>query len=159
MNDHPRWGKAGQRLGTNEAGRRRTAILADKHRAAASHERDLAQARSNWASGLVVPWRITAALNLKGLYGPEVDVACGAQVPDVDRWETGELYPTWEQLLLLAELTGCTARFFTMHEAKPLAADATSLRFHVLPKDLPQDEPVVRFPEHVWRPVVEEVRP
>jgi hypothetical protein len=40
------------------------------------------------------------------LEGPEVDIACGAKEPDVDRWEEGELYPTWEQLVLLAELTG-----------------------------------------------------
>lgn len=155
MTDQPKWGKAGRRLDPKEAERRRTTILARKYRDAASHERDLARARSNWAAGLVVPWRITIALDAKSLYGPEVDEACDAQEPDVDRWEAGYLYPTWEQLLLLAELTRCTARFFTMHDVQPLPAAATSLRFHVPPKDLPTYEPVLRFPEHVWRPVVE----
>lgn len=155
MTDQPKWGGAGQRLAPREAERRRTTILARKHRDATSRLRDLAKARRKWEAGLVVPWRITIALDAKSLYGPEVDEACGAREPDVDQWEAGELYPTWEQMLLLAELTGCTARFFTMNDARPLSAAATSLRFHVPAKDLPKYEPVHQFPEHVWRPVVE----
>jgi hypothetical protein len=155
VSERKRWGKAGQRLDPAEAQRRRTAILARKHQAEASHERDMAKGRRKWAAGLVVPWRITTALNMADLYGPEVDVACGAEEPDVDRWEAGELYPTWEQLCLLAGLTGCTPRFFTMFDAEPLPATSTSLRFHVPAEDLPEYESVLRFPEHVWRPVVE----
>lgn len=52
------------------------------------------------------------ALDAKGLYGPEVDLACGAAEPDVDRWETGELVPSPAQLALLAKLTDCTVEFF-----------------------------------------------
>lgn len=59
-----------------------------------------------------VPARITMALDAKGLYGPEVDLACGAREPDVDRWEAGTLIPTAVQLRLLAELTGQTVGFF-----------------------------------------------
>lgn len=58
------------------------------------------------------PKRITLALDAKGLYGPEVDIACGAQEPDVDRWETGELVPTAEQLVKLAALTEVPVGFF-----------------------------------------------
>lgn len=155
MNPRRRWGKAGQRLTPEEAARRDAAFRARRNQSAASRERDNAEAKRRWAAGLVVPWRITTVLNAAGLYGPAVDLACGAQEPDVDRWEAGELYPTWEQLLLLAEVTGCTPRLFTMHDAQPLPAVATSLRFHVPPEDLPEYEPVLRYPEHVWRPVVE----
>lgn len=155
MTGSSRWGKAGQRLDPKEAERRRTAIIARKYRENASHGRDVARARSNWESGLVVPWRITVALDAMGLYGPEVDEACGAQEPDVDRWEAGELYPTWEQLVALADLTGCTARFFTMHDVEPIPAALTSLRFHVPAELLSDCDPVHRYPGHVWRPVVE----
>ncbi|MDX3661252.1 hypothetical protein PV646_28440 [Streptomyces sp. ID05-26A] len=158
MTEQTRWGKAGVRLSTQEADRRRTEILAQKHRAAASHERDVSKAHSNWAAGLVVPWRITQALNAADLYGPEVDLACGAREPDVDQWEAGELYPTWEQLQLLAKLTGCTARFFTFQDAAPIPIEMTSLWFHMPIKDRVKDEPVLEFPEHVWRPVVEQAR-
>lgn len=68
--------------------------------------------REWWAAGKLVPARITLALDLRGLYGPEVDTACGAREPDVDRWEEGVLYPTWEQLLKLAELTDFPVLFF-----------------------------------------------
>lgn len=57
------------------------------------------------------PKRITMALDARGLYGPEVDLACGAREPDVDRWETGDLVPTPEQLAKLAALTGVTVEF------------------------------------------------
>jgi len=61
-----------------------------------------------------VPARITAALNLRQLYGPEVDLACGAREPDVDRWEDpdDELLPTPEQVVLLAKLTGFPVGYF-----------------------------------------------
>lgn len=155
MTEQRRWGKAGVRLTGQEAERRRAAILARKHRDTVGHERDLAKARTRWAAGLVVPWRITTALDAANLFGSEVDAACGAQEPDVDRWEAGELNPTWEQLVLLANLTGCTARFFTFHEVDPIPFEATSLWFHVSAKDRVERAPVSRFPEHVWRPVVE----
>lgn len=69
--------------------------------------------RDRWARGLTVPYRITLALDIRQLYGPQVDAACGAKEPDVDQWETGEKYPTWEHLQLLAELTQFPVEFFT----------------------------------------------
>jgi hypothetical protein len=63
-------------------------------------------------SATPVPARITLALNLRELYGPEVDVACGVVEPAVDQWETGELVATGEQIVLLAALTGFPVEFF-----------------------------------------------
>lgn len=57
-----------------------------------------------WQAGALVPHTITQLLNANGLYGPEVDVACLAEEPAVDEWEAGTRYPTWEQVLALAEL-------------------------------------------------------
>lgn len=59
-----------------------------------------------------VPARIKYALDARKLDGPEVDVACGAVEPAVDRWETGEEVPTGEQVQLLAALTGFPVEFF-----------------------------------------------
>lgn len=56
------------------------------------------QAYRDWAAGHVIPDRITTALNAEGLYGPEVDLACGVEEPAVDEWEAGTRYPSWEQL-------------------------------------------------------------
>lgn len=58
------------------------------------------------------PTRITHALDSLALYGPEVDRACLAEEPAVDRWEAGEAAPSWEQLLALVELTGYPVEFF-----------------------------------------------
>lgn len=62
--------------------------------------------------GRPYPERITAALDLCGLDGPEVDTACGAVEPAVDRWEAGEEVPTRHQLDLLAALTGFPLGYF-----------------------------------------------
>lgn len=59
-----------------------------------------------------VPARITMALDARGLYGPDVDTACGAAEPDVDEWESGESVPTRHQVELLAELTHMPVEFF-----------------------------------------------
>ncbi|GAT01321.1 DUF4031 domain-containing protein [Mycolicibacterium fortuitum] len=66
-----------------------------------------------WREGRVSPRAITAALDIRQLYGPEVDRACGVEEPAVDQWEAGQLYPSWEQLQALARLTGFPVRFFT----------------------------------------------
>lgn len=63
-------------------------------------------------SATPVPYRIAAALNLRELYGPEVDEACGVVEPAVDQWEAGELVPTAEQVELLAALTDFPVAFF-----------------------------------------------
>jgi hypothetical protein len=83
-----------------------------------------------WRAGQLMPAAITTALDAAGLHGPEVDEACGAVEPDVDRWEAGTLYPSWEQLRALAALTGKTPRFFA-GPYQPLSVWDTTLRFHM----------------------------
>lgn len=68
-----------------------------------------------------IPALITLALDAIGADGAWVDEACGAQEPAVDRWETGELAPTDEQLALLAKLTGNTVEFFFRGDLAPPA--------------------------------------
>lgn len=65
-------------------------------------------------AGPPVPQRITDALNLAELYGPEVDRALGVEEPTVDRWEdpADPLLPTAEQVRALAKLTGFPVPFF-----------------------------------------------
>lgn len=71
--------------------------------------------------GRPYPERITAALDVRELYGPEVDRACGAEEPAVDRWETGEEVPTLKQLELLAALTSFPLGFFFAPPVEGLA--------------------------------------
>ncbi|MDH6284340.1 hypothetical protein [Prescottella agglutinans] len=92
------------------------------------------EAYEGWRLGLVAPWRITAALNLGDHYGPEVDVACGTEEPAVDQWEAGTRYPTFEQLKLLAELTGRRVDWFVQTE-KPLDVRSTSLWGHLTKRE------------------------
>ncbi|MDN5895831.1 MAG: hypothetical protein L0H93_17620 [Nocardioides sp.] len=61
-----------------------------------------------------VPERITTALDICGLDGPEVDEALGGAEPMVDEWEAGQRIPTEQQIVTLAELTGFTVDFFHM---------------------------------------------
>lgn len=130
-----RWGKAGERCDEREAGRRRAAAARRRFLAEVSRKADDERAQQLWAGGHLTPWRITLCLDEKGLYGPEVDIACGAAEPDVDLWEAGELYPTWEQVQKLAELCGVTPRFLMDDHAdvSRIRWDRTTLRFH-LPK-------------------------
>jgi len=116
-----RWGKAGIPLTAQE-----TAAL-DRR----AYTRTLREQRTYdaWRAGKVVPYRITIALDAQGLEGPEVDTACGGAEPDVDMWEAGTKYPTWEQLKLLAELTGVTPEYFLFEPGSDLPLE-TSLRFH-----------------------------
>lgn len=65
-----------------------------------------------WRSGALIPQRITFALNLCGLYGPEVDRLCEAAEPEVDEWEAGTRYPRLVQLRALADLTGMHPLWF-----------------------------------------------
>ncbi|WP_128644983.1 hypothetical protein [Rhodococcus sp. BS-15] len=87
--------------------RRAARSLADNRRGDAFAEVEL-----RWAAGEIVPFRITQALDGAGLFGPEVDTACGAAEPAVDEWEAGIRYPTFEQLLLLADITGHAPEWF-----------------------------------------------
>ncbi len=108
-------------------------------------QRDLEAAQEAWRRGQVIPHRITTALDLRALYGPEVDAACGVQEPAVDEWEEGVRYPTWEQLLALAELTDFPVKFFTtMLPAAPIRVSDTTLAFHAKGR-LEDREPVLAF--------------
>lgn len=72
-------------------------------------------------NGPPTPERITAALNIRDLYGPEVDEALGGQEPMVDEWETGERVPTTEQVQALAWLTDFPVAFFYLPPPPPIA--------------------------------------
>lgn len=98
--------------------------------------------RDRWARGLVVPHRITLALDIRELHGPQVDQACGAREPDVDRWEAGERYPTWQQLQALAELTAFPIEFFTP-EPEQVHALGPGVMF------------VCKRSSRTWNPVIE----
>lgn len=137
-----RWGKAGERLAPDEAEKRDRirARQANEHRAAAA--KDEAETRRIWEQGLLRPYWITTALDMARLEGPEVDIACGAKEPDVDRWEEGALYPTWEQLVLLAELTGHPLAFFARQDIPELSW--TTLELH-LKHAGPRKDPVLQF--------------
>lgn len=76
------------------------------------------------ATGRIVPARITIALDICGLEGPEVDIACGGAEPDVDMWELGLARPTPEQLRMMARLTRFqVAWFYRPIEPGPLAGE------------------------------------
>lgn len=118
-------------------------------------QRDTEQAREAWQRGHVIPHRITTALDLRELYGPEVDEACGVQEPAVDEWEQGVRYPTWEQLLALAELTQFPVKFFTtMLPAAPVRVSDTTLAFHTRGQ-LEDREPVLAFTPDAIRATVD----
>lgn len=140
-----RWGKAGVRLTPQQA------AANDARNVRARGDRDereaenLRVAERLWAEGLVVPHRITDALNQANLWGPEVDIACLAREPDVDLWEEAKLYPAWEQLLALAALTGKPPRWFTTPLSNALDG-WNSFQWHTCQKT---PEPVLRYPDHV----------
>lgn len=79
-------------------------------------------ARVDWEAGLISPYLITTALDMCALHGPEVDEACGVEEPTIDLWESGLVYPTWEQLCALATLTGFAPAFFSRRNHDPRAA-------------------------------------
>ncbi len=123
-----RWGKAGVRLTPAEADKRAAAVRARTNRERAHREASGARARAHWVAGAMLPSQITAALG--DLEGPEVDQACGVEEPTVDHWELGLVYPTWGQVLKLAELTGHSPEFICK-PVEPLLASETSMRFHI----------------------------
>ena len=85
---------------------------------AAAERRDQAD---YYAGRAPTPDRITSALNIRGLYGPEVDEALGGVEPMVDEWESGERVPTFAQVKALAVLTGFPVRFFYQPPGPSLA--------------------------------------
>ena len=129
-----RWGRAGVRLSDTERERRRH-VRANRRRVA----RELAEeaqrvALAGWRRGLVAPWRITYALDSGGHEGPDVDIACGAIEPAVDEWEAGTRYPTFEQLTLLAGLTGFTVDWF-VRTSEPIDIRNTSMWGHMTKRE------------------------
>ncbi len=151
MSEQRRWGKAGVQLTGQEAAHRdRLAVV----RGIARDEQRIEDARiaqEKWKCGLVVPHAITTALNTHGLYGPEVDAACGVREPAVDLWEEGKLYPTWEQLQALARLTQYPVIYFVTAR-QPINVLDTSMRFHLKPSALTAlDQTVMRYPDEVWQ--------
>lgn len=135
-----RWVRAGVRADAGEARR----IVAKRAQARYFTERRTEEARKAHAAGLLRPYALTTALNARGLWGPDVDAACGAQEPDVDNWENGDLYPTWEQVLALSRLTGFAPWYF-YRDHHILHADETSLRFHLPPSALEPDPVILRY--------------
>lgn len=111
------WGKAGERITTEQARERVRARQAPARRASAvakeSNAARLSAAHKAWKAGLARPDMITQGLNFRDLYGPEVDRACGVEEPTVDLWEAGRVYPTWEQLTALAALCELPVWWFT----------------------------------------------
>lgn len=103
------WGKAGQRLTHTQArerkgNRSRTRAAYTQAVVAQTNQARYNAAHTRWEQGLVVPCAITTFLDMRSLDGPGVDEACGVKEPTVDLWEAGRVYPTWEQLLALADL-------------------------------------------------------
>ncbi len=133
-----RWLRAGVRADPREAAQ----VRQRKGRARHDRERRTEEARRAWDRGALRPWLLTMALDMRGLDGPEVDVACSVEEPMVDLWEAGEVYPTWEQLLALAELTGVYVWWFTMPHRPP--DEPTTMRFHQRGYE-PPPPPILRF--------------
>lgn len=123
---HAKWGKAGQRLTEAQSRQRAFAIRQRGH----ATVNDLEQSYERWRNGMMVPWRITHALDAGRHEGPHVDLACGAVEPAVDEWETGTRYPTWEQVGLLAKFTGYPIAFF-FHESPAPDIQASTLWIHM----------------------------
>jgi hypothetical protein len=159
-----RWVKAGVRRDPADRERRQRELRAEAAHRNSARLADEQEAYRRWRAGQVVPHRITTALDARGLDGPEVDSACRAEEPEVDQWEAGERYPSWEQLVALAELTGMTARYFTFDDP-PLPWWATSMRFHMSSDDRRAAErepgPLMRYPRAVLdsRPAAPEQMP
>lgn len=124
------WGRAGHRLTENEQRRRRQARAYRRRQEHKGREKATEVARRGWELGLVAPWRITAALDSGGHEGPDVDIACGAEEPAVDEWEAGTRYPTFEQLTLLAELTGYGISWFVETD-EPIDIRSTTMWGHM----------------------------
>ncbi len=71
-------------------------------------------------TGTPTPRRITMALDLAGLFGPEADARLGVEEPTVDQWEAGQVVPTREQLQRLADLAGVTLAWLYRPAPNPL---------------------------------------
>ncbi|QHE73529.1 hypothetical protein [Rhodococcus sp. WAY2] len=129
------WAAPGVRADPAERERRRRSILARRNQDALTAWLSAEEGLRMWQAGRLVPDRITAALDMSGLEGPQVDIDCGTTEPDVDRWELGIKYPTWEQFLALCRLTATPISFF-FREPSDLRASETTLVYHLAAKVL-----------------------
>jgi hypothetical protein len=99
------------------AGGGRTArdVLAEQ-RIRRDHAQAVARSRELVRAGKVVPARISMALDLAGLHGPDVDLKVGTwhgnPAGDIDRWEQAIAVPTRDQVWQLAWLTGFRPSWF-----------------------------------------------
>lgn len=135
MTTQRKWGKAGQRLTPRPHSEGVTRAVLSQ-----AKDRHLDDAYRRWRAGGFCPDAATVWLNARGLFGPEVDWACGVEEPVVDLWEAGELYPTWDQILALAKLCDVPVGAF----CRPtLDWRDTSMRFHVSPHELEEARPPV----------------
>lgn len=142
--------RVGRALQDDARQQQREAERQARRRAAAEAEQtrreSLRMARAEWKAGRVRPWRITAALDLRKLYGPAVDRACGVVEPAVDLWEAGDLYPSWEQLQALSKLTEFPVAYF-VREGEPLSENST-IYLHVRGNRKaaePEEAPVLQY--------------
>jgi len=126
VTDQPKWGRR-----DTESARRRRSARGFHRRVMEQRQIEDEQARQKWLMGLVVPAHITMALDGADLHGPQVDWACGVQEPAVDNWEAGRLYPTWEQIVRLAELTSRRPSYFMAPVHDITSLYDTSMRFHL----------------------------
>lgn len=120
------WGKAGQRLTPREVAERQRRAGLNRLRREQARLQQLTEGRRLWEAGQLVPAAITFALGDRD--GPEVDLACRAVEPEVDHWELGILYPTWEQTVALADLTGLPVAALCR---APMPIDQTTLWLHM----------------------------
>ncbi|MEI4742000.1 hypothetical protein [Rhodococcus erythropolis] len=135
----PRFRAAGDRAAARLRKRAEWAFTAAQRRAA--HDR----AYEHWITGALAPYRITRALDAAELYGPDVDIACGAQEPACGDWEAGTRYPSFEQLLALAALTHQSPDSFIAREGDE---DLDLFRHHdVVPHQQSRARPMAT-PDH-----------
>lgn len=161
-----KWEQAGVRRDPQER-ERRARRWADQLARRPPEVDERRRAYTRWRDGLVVPHLITLVLDRAGLDGPDVDALCGAREPEVDQWEAGERYPTWDQLCALAKLTRVTPSFFTWTDlAPPEPMWLTSMWYHVPAAERRAyercyREPITRYPRAVLdeRPLSPETMP
>lgn len=133
--DKPIWVKPGVRATPEEAEKIVRQRKYDAGQERIRNEKYVGRAKALWSIGKCRPNRITWALDSRKLDGPEVDIACGVQEPIVDEWEAGETYPTWEQLLLLSELTHYPIGYFMTDEPdEEVDLSKSSFYFHASPR-------------------------
>ena len=93
----------------------------------------MAEGKPLWAGGKLIPAAISMRIEMHLIShpehdGPAFDPLVLAAEPEVDHWEAGILYPTWEQTVALCELTGTIVNGLC---DAPLPIRSTSLWLHM----------------------------